>query len=64
MTYLWLIYDLFMIIDLMPHLTGLLIWNTSITEIPDNAFRPLFGIQNNLLAVYIENNKMKKIGGL
>ncbi len=48
----------------MPHLTGLLILNTSTTEIPDNAFRTLFGIQNNLLVVYIENNKINKIGGL
>ncbi len=55
-------YDLFTAISLMPHLTGLSIINTSITEIPDNAFRPLSGIQYNLLHVYIENNKLKRIG--
>jgi Leucine-rich repeat (LRR) protein len=55
-------YDLFTSISLMPHLTGLSIINTSITEIPDNAFRPLSGIQYNLFNVYIENNKLKRIG--
>jgi hypothetical protein len=35
---------------------------TSITEIPDNAFRPLSGIQYNLTTVHIENHKLTKIG--
>jgi hypothetical protein len=55
-------YDLFTAISLMPNLTDLEIINISITEILDNAFRPLSSIQYNLTYVHIENHKLKKLG--
>jgi hypothetical protein len=46
----------------MPHLFHLSIFDTSITEIQDNAFRPLSGTQCNLTLVLIEDDKLKRIG--
>jgi hypothetical protein len=57
-----LYYDFFTAISLMPRLSLLTIANTSVTEITDNAFRPLSGIQYNLTTVSINDHKLKKLG--
>lgn len=54
-------YDFFTAISLMPRLSLLTIANTSVTEITDNAFRPLSGIQYNLTTVSINDHKLKKL---
>jgi hypothetical protein len=54
-------YDLFRAINSKPHLFGLHIINTSIVEIPDNAFRPLFFIHYNVTQVQILDHKLKRI---
>jgi len=55
-------YDLFTAISSMSHLNSLEIKNTSITEIPDNAFKLTSGLQLYLSFVSIESHRLKKIG--
>ncbi len=50
-------YEIFTAISLMPHLLSATIRNYSITEIPENAFRSLFGTQINLTDLNIVSNK-------
>ncbi len=55
-------YNIFTSISLMKNLKTFIIFNTSITEIPNNAFQPLNGIQSKLWSIVIHWNKLKKIG--
>jgi hypothetical protein len=55
-------YDIFTAFSSMNNLEVLNIMYTNLEEIPENAFRPLNGLQNNLSTIYLYNNKISKIG--
>ncbi len=55
-------YDIFTAFSSMTDLEVLNIMYTNLEEIPENAFRPLNGLQNNLSSVNFYNNKISKIG--
>jgi hypothetical protein len=54
-------FELFTAISLMKNLNTLIIANTSITQIPKEAFRPLNGLQSGLSTVKLSYNKLKII---
>jgi hypothetical protein len=55
-------HDLFTALSSMANLETIFITSSMIEEIPDNAFRPLNGPQNNLYDIGLEHNQIKKFG--
>jgi hypothetical protein len=55
-------YYIFTAFSSMTNLEVLNIMYTNLEEIPENAFRPLNGLQNNLSSINFYNNKISKIG--
>ncbi len=56
------IHDIFRAISSMVNIERFYIFNSLIEEIPDNAFRPVNGSQNNLKDIGLYQNKITKIG--
>ncbi len=54
------IHDIFRAISSMVNIEGFYIFNPLIEEIPDNAFRPVNGSQNDLKNIGFYQNKLKK----
>lgn len=55
-------YDLFHALSLMLNLESIVLDNTNIKEIPENAFKSLNGPQNKLWAVYVRYGILEKLG--
>ena len=55
-------YDIFTAISHMIQINSVYIQYCEISEIPDNAFRPLNGTQTNFTTLYLGFNKITKIG--
>ncbi len=55
-------YDIFQALSSMKNLEVLYLFNTNISEIPSNAFRPINGIQNKLYLICFDYSPIEKIG--
>jgi hypothetical protein len=56
------VHDIFTAISSVVNIESVFISQTLIDEIPENAFRPLNGSQNNLTSLRFNGNKITKIG--
>jgi hypothetical protein len=55
-------FNIFTALSLLKNLETIIIKFSNISEVPDNAFRPLLGQQKNLISVDLSNNQIIKVG--